>query len=126
MSVNFPKVNDVKVFVPAMDFDESLQFYKALGWQQNWVADDRTLAILELANNRFYLQDYYHKEWANNFMMHISIDDATAWWHHATKVLADGDYKRARVNKPKQESYGALVTYVWDPSGVLLHFAQFL
>jgi hypothetical protein len=28
------------------------------------------------------------------------------------------------VAAPKQEPYGACVTYVWDPSGVLLHLAQ--
>ena len=29
-----------------------------------------------------------------------------------------------RVNPPKEEDYGALVTYIWDPAGVLLHMAQ--
>ena len=28
------------------------------------------------------------------------------------------------VDGPKQEPYGALVTYVWDPSGILLHLAE--
>ena len=27
--------------------------------------------------------------------------------------------------KPQEQSYGALVTFVWDPSGVLLHFAEY-
>ena len=121
-----PIVNDVKVFVPAKDFDESLRFYKALGWQQNWLADDRSLAVLELSGHRFYLQNYYHKEWADNFMFHITVADANAWWEHAAAVIAAGDYKNARFRQPKEEPYGALVTYVWDPSGVLLHFAQFL
>lgn len=117
---------DVKMFVPALDFAKSLQFYEALGWQVNWVADDNGLAILELANGRFYLQNYYNKEWADNFMMHIVVDDAHAWWEHANSVIATGNYKFARMQKPKEEPYGAVVTYVWDPSGVLLHFAQFV
>ena len=118
--------NDVKIFAPAMNFSESLAFYKALGWQVNWLADDNSLAELELANCRFYLQNYYNKEWANNFMMHITVQDAKAWWQLASKVIKEGKYKFARLKEPKEESYGALVTYVWDPSGILLHFAEFL
>ena len=30
----------------------------------------------------------------------------------------------ARVAEPQQQDWGALVTYVWDPCGVLLHFTQ--
>ena len=119
-------VSDIKIFVPAKNFADSLAFYKAMGWQANWVADDNGLAVLELANHRFYLQNYYNKTWADNFMMHLTVQDATAWWEHAAKVIENGQYKNARVKKPKEESYGALVTYVWDPSGVLLHFAQTL
>ncbi len=118
-------VSDVKVFVPALDFKESLAFYQALGWKLNWKAD-HGLAELELANKRFYLQDYYSKDWAENFMMHILVDDAKAWWQHAADIIKVGDYKYARLNTPKLEDYGALVTHVWDPSGVLLHFAQML
>jgi predicted lactoylglutathione lyase len=120
--VNYPAASDVKVFVPAKNFRESLKFYTSLGWQQNW--QDENLAELELSGCRFYLQNYYNQKWADNFMMHITVSDAKAWWEHAAKVIAEGKYQYARLNEPKQEVYGALVTYVWDPSGVLLHFAQ--
>ena len=53
--MNIPKANDVKTFVPAMNFGESLKFYKALGWQVIFKADDGGLAELELADCRFYL-----------------------------------------------------------------------
>jgi len=116
---------DIKTFVPAKNFQESLRFYKALGWQVNFVADDESLAILELANTRFYLQNYYNKEWADNFMLHITVDDVESWHQHASTQITSGEFKTARVKKPQEEPYGALVTYVWDPCGVLLHFAQF-
>ena len=58
-------------------------------------------------------------------MMHITVDDARAWWEHASKVIENGAYEYARVREPQEQSYGALVTSVWDPSGVLLHFAQY-
>ena len=123
--VNSPTASDVKVFVPAMDFGQSIGFYDATGWKINWRADDDGLAELELANCRFYLQNYYNEDWANNFMMHITVDDARAWWQYASSVIAKGGYQYARLREPSEQSYGAIVTFVWDPSGVLLHFAQY-
>lgn len=117
---------DVKTFVPAMNFAESFDFYTQLGWESKFRAEDDGLAILELADSRFYLQNYYQKEWANNFMLHITVEDAQAWYEHASAVIAAGKWKYARLNEPKMQDYGALVTFVWDPSGVLLHFAQFV
>ncbi len=116
---------DVKVFVPAKDFRESLRFYTALGWQLSYRADNDDIAELELASYRFYLQNYYNKAWANNFVLHVKVEDAHAWYQHVSMTIKDGNFKNARLNAPKEESYGALVTAVWDPSGVLLLFAQF-
>ena len=51
--------------------------------------------------------------------------DTTAAWHtHVESVLAAGAYGKARVTPPKLESWRFIVTYVYDPSGVLLHFSQ--
>ncbi len=115
-------VSDVRTFVPAKDFDLSREFYLALGWHLLW--SDENLAVLEIADQRFYLQNYYVKEWADNCMLHISVEDAGAWKEHASSVAEDIKYENVRVDGPKQQSYGALVTFVIDPSGVLLHFAE--
>ena len=116
-----PIATDVRVFAPAKDLDTSIGFYTALGWRLVWRDDG--LAELELAGHRFLMQNYYAKDWAENFMFHISVDDAAAWHAHAETVVAQ--YPGTRVAPPKREPYGAVVTYVWDPCGVLLHFAQF-
>lgn len=86
---------DVKVFMPAKDFGRSMGFYEAMGWKVNWRAEDDSLAELELAGNRVYLQNYYNKDWADNFMLHITVDDARGWWEHASKVIEEGGSRRA-------------------------------
>lgn len=120
MTLNL-QATDVKVFVPSKNYDDSLTYYKALGWKVLWKDDG--LAEMELAGFRFYLQNYYQKHWANNFMLYIDVAKAADWYDHITEVLAGHNFKYARVQPPKQEPH-ALVTYAWDPSGVLLHFAQ--
>ncbi|MEM9530460.1 MAG: VOC family protein [Pseudomonadota bacterium] len=117
-----PTARDVAIFVPARDFALSLRFYRELGWKENW--RNGGLAQLELAGQRFLLQDYYARKWADNFMMYITVDDAEAWFHHAIKLVEGGEFDDARATPPKREPHGATVTHVWDPCGVLLHFAQ--
>ncbi|MEX1106487.1 MAG: hypothetical protein WEB78_09835 [Ilumatobacteraceae bacterium] len=121
--VNPLAVTDVRPFVPAVDFHQSLAFYTALGWTTLW-SDDDGLALLSLAGSQLMLQDFYVKDWAENSMLVVEVADAAAWYRHIGRVLADGDLGNARVAEPQQKEWGALVTYVWDPCGVLLHFTQ--
>lgn len=116
------KLSDVRPFVPAKDFAISHAFYQALGWTTEYL--DEQLALMANGDHRFYLQRYYQKDWAENSMLHLSVADARACYDQIATVLASGAFAAARVAPPKQEAYGALVTYVWDPAGVLLHLAQ--
>lgn len=128
MSENEPNlhVNDIRVFVPARNFAESLRFYTRLGWTLNWQTDDASLAELELAGNRILLQNFYVKDWAHNFVFYISVDDAYAWHAHVSQILASEAFGDARVKSPVHEAHGALTTHVWDPGGLLIKFSQML
>ncbi len=114
--------SDVKAFIGSRDFDLSRDFYVAMGFKLNFETGD--IAELELGNCRFDLQDYYQRQWCENSMLHITVEDAEAWHRNAQSVLASRTYGAARVKAPEMQDYGALVTHVWDPVGVLLHFAQ--
>ena len=115
-------VTDVRPFIGAKDFDISRAFYEALGWTTDYLDDQ--LALMTNGAHRFYLQRYYQKDWLENTMLHLTVADAAACPQHTAAVRASAGYGEARGVPPKQEDYGALVTYVWDPAGVLLHLAQ--
>ena len=115
-------VSDVKPFIPAKNFEQSLKFYKELGWKELFRQDN--LAELEIGNHRFFLQDYYVRAWANNSMLYINVDNAQSWHEKISMVLKEGKFGPARVRPPELQDYGDLVTFAWDPSGVLLHFAE--
>jgi hypothetical protein len=114
--------HEIRTFVPSRDYALSKEFYSALGCELEWA--DEGLALFRLGNSRFYLQAYYVKEWAENCMLHISVKDAAACHAQIQELVDSGRFPSARAVPPKREPYGALVTYVWDPSGVLLHLAQ--
>ena len=114
-------IADLKTYVPASNFEESKQFYRALGFEltEGWgeTFDCR------LGNAQFRLQNYYVKEWAENFMMQFGVDDASAWFEHAKQIVESGRFQNVRVSEPEHVG-GAVVTHVWDPCGVLLIFVQ--
>lgn len=116
------QATELRTFLPAQDFDLAKQFYTALGARIDWC--DEHLALLSLAGSSFYLQKHYAKDWAENCMLHLAVQDAQGCFAQITALLASGRFPNARVATPRQEAHGALVTYVWDPSGVLLHLAQ--
>ena len=115
-------VTDIRPFIGSKDFDTSRDFYTAIGWNLNW--DNGNLAELELGGSRLYLQAYYQRKWCENSMLHVTVRSAQAWYDHVKNVLGDREYGAARIAPPKSEDYGALVTYIWDPVGILLHMAE--
>lgn len=116
-----PSIKDLKVYMPAKDFEQSKRFYTALGFtmSEGWGGT----ADFELNGNRFRLQDYYVREWANNFMVVMGVDDAEAWHQHAKRIADSGEFEGIRIKSPEVVD-GWLVLHVWDPSGVLLIFVE--
>lgn len=118
-----PAATDLRPFIPAQDFELSQRFYARLGWETRVVAPD--LALVTVSDHQsFYLQDYYVREVAENSMLHLTVTDAQAWYAHVVERMAGQPFGAARVQPPKLQAYGALVTFVHDPTGVLLHLCE--
>jgi hypothetical protein len=115
-------VSEIKPFIGSRDYDESKAFYQAIGWEMTF--DSQDICEMRLGGNFFYLQRYYDRKWCENSMLHITVEDAHSWYERVKLVLDERKFGAARVDPPREQSYGALVTFVWDPVGVLLHFAQ--
>src|SRR5947209_2548949 len=71
--------------VPARDFLTSKQFYCDLGFQSKLLTDD--LAEMSLGACSFLLQNYYVREWADNFVVHLYVSNVHLWWERI--VAAD-------------------------------------
>ncbi|MEM6731584.1 MAG: VOC family protein, partial [Myxococcota bacterium] len=73
---------EVKAFVPARDFERSKQFYQDLGF--TLASDMEGLAYFKHGSTAFLLQNFYVKEHAENFMMHLLVEDVDGWWNAIT------------------------------------------
>lgn len=114
-----PSIKKLVVYVPAQDFEVSKAFYSALGFELTEGFGDTT--DCRLGGAVFRLQNYYVKDWANNFMIKLDVDDVDAWYAHIKRVLDQGHYGSARMAKPEMVG-DTKVLHVVDPSGVLLIF----
>ena len=114
-------IKDLKPYVPVKDFELSKRFYSALGFKMSpgWGGT----ADFEMSGYRFRLQDSYVKDWANNFMIVMGVDDAEAWHQHVRQITSAGEFKGVRFGPPKKGD-DSLVLEVIDPTGVLLVFVQ--
>ena len=67
------QVDDIRVFIPSKDYEVSKSFYQALGFNMDYVSDDRTL--FENGDCFFFLQRFYNQELANNLVLQLSVLD---------------------------------------------------
>jgi catechol 2,3-dioxygenase-like lactoylglutathione lyase family enzyme len=111
----------MRPFVPAKDFDRSKRFYEALGFEK---VLDGEVAIFNAASGGFILQRYYQKDWAENFMMQLLVDDLDAWWAHIETLDLTLKFAVQPAKPPAMQQWGLRTAYVYDPSGVLWHVAQ--
>lgn len=117
-----PTINELKVYVPAEDFEESKAFYRELGFELTEAWGGNFDCRLGMAI--FRLQNYFVKDWAENLMLQFEVDDARAWYEHVKPIIDSGRYKNARVGPPEQYGDDTTIVHVHDPCGVLLIFIQ--
>jgi len=115
-------VRSIRPFVPANNFELSKRFYADIGFEV--VPLGESMAEMRLGQHSFLLQDYFVQQWAENFVMHMMVDDVEAWWVHIASLDLPGRYGVPRPRVPRLESWGLKVAYVFDPSGVLWHIAE--
>jgi len=108
-------------FLPAKDFDLSKAFYEALGFEKLLDSD---VAIFAAGSGGFVLQRYFQKEWAENAMMQLMVDDLDAWWAWIVALDLPRRFNVQPPRPPAQQPWGLRVAYVFDPSGVLWHIAE--
>jgi uncharacterized glyoxalase superfamily protein PhnB len=112
----------LRPFVPAANFDTSLRFYTDLGFEAFRLGD--AMASMQLGAFSFLLHAFDREEFAHNFVMHLLVKDVGPWWSRIAALDLAGRYGVQAPSAPKLQPWGLVVAYVFDPSGVLWHFAE--
>lgn len=84
------EIRAFRPFLPAKEFETSLRFYKAIGFHAYPLGE--SLAELSLGTHAFLLQGCYVKEWAENTVMHVLVEDVDVWWRHLDSLALNRQF----------------------------------
>ncbi len=109
-------------FVPSgANFDRSLEFFAALGFEQVWRQDK--LAALRFGGAFFLLQDIDVPEWQKNQMIVFEVGDLDQYWSEIEAKHLDAAFAGAKLKPPTEFPWGREV-HIIDPGGVCWHVRE--
>ena len=115
------KFMSLEPFVPSgSDFEASKQFFQEIGFRISWDAGD--YIGFERDGCKFILQKYDNKQFAENFMINVKVDDVEEF----QKLVIEKELPAKfgiKVSLPKQQPYGKEVN-ITDMAGVCWHFVE--
>ena len=115
------RVTEIKAFVPSKDFNLSKQFYKDIGFTM--ASEGGGVAYFHFDHVSFLLQDFCAEGFAENFMMHILVEDVDAWWNRVHESSVSAKYG-VKVSNIESQPWRMRDFCLADPSGVLWRIGQ--
>ena len=116
------EIKSIRTFIGAKEYKISRSFYQDLGFGEKVISEK--MSLFTIGGLSFYLQDYYVKDWVDNSMVLLEVQDVDKYWRFIQQLELDKKYPGIQLIPVQQNDWGkeCLIT---DPSGVLWHFAEF-
>ena len=112
----------IRPFIGAKDYEFSRSFYRDLGFQEKVLFPDMCLFTTEQTG--FYLQNAYVKDWIDNSMIFLEVDDIDRYWKELSALNLPARYQGVKLTAIRNFDWGR-ECYLHDPSGILWHLGQF-
>ena len=116
------KVISIRPFIGAKDFAVSRSFYRAFGFAETVLSPAMSYFVMQRFG--FYLQDAYVKDWIDNTMLFLEVEDVEKYWAELSVLDLPGQYQGVRITTIQSEPWGK-EGFVHDPSGILWHIGEF-
>lgn len=115
-------VKSIRPFIGAKDFELSRSFYRDLGFEERELSHN--LSVFKTGTIAFYLQDGYVKDWIDNTMIFLEVDDVARYWDELLALNLTTKYKNVKLTPIRTEPWGR-ECFLHDPTGILWHFGEF-
>ncbi len=116
------KGKSIRPFIGAKEFDVSRSFYRDLGFEEKILFPN--MSYFKSGELGFYLQDAYIREWVDNSMVFMEVDNVERFWKELLKLNLPLKYENVRLTPIQYFGWGN-ECYLHDPSGILWHFGEF-
>jgi hypothetical protein len=118
------KAKSIRPFIGAKNYAISRKFYQDLGFEESIISPD--MSYFKTNEIGFYLQDAYIKDWIDNSMIFMEVDDVQRFWNELVALDLTSKYKYDKVRlTPIRELAWGRECFLHDPSGILWHFGEF-
>lgn len=117
------QATNIRTFIGAKNYEESRTFYRELDFQEVEISKEMCLFKVN-EHLAFYLQDYYVKNWVDNSMFFLEVDNVEKCWEDLNQRELHHKYERVKLSPIKTWDWGR-ECFLHDPSGILWHFGQF-
>ena len=116
------KAKSLRAFIGAKNFEISRNFYKDLGFEE--VILFHNMSLFTKDGFAFYLQDAYVKDWIDNTMLFLEVEDVKECYEELLSLNLPAKYEDTRLSPIQHNDWGS-ECFVYDPSGILWHFGEF-
>ena len=72
----------------------------------------------------FYLQNAYVRDWIDNSMIFMEVEDVNRFWNELLALGLTPKYKNVKLTPIRENDWGR-ECFIHDPSGILWHVGEF-
>jgi hypothetical protein len=116
------KAISIRPFIGAWNFEISRNFYRDLGFQETVLYP--TMSLFKSGDLSFYLQDAYVKDWVDNTMIFMEVQNVDQFLEELFRLKLETKYQGVRISPVREYDWGR-ECFLHDPSGILWHFGEF-
>ncbi len=117
------QAKSVRAFIGAKDYEISRAFYKNLGFKE--VVISASMSYFKIFETMgFYLQKAYVKDWVDNTMLFVEVENVEEHWKQLQQLDLHNKYEGVRLSNIVHNDWGS-ECFLHDPSGILWHFGAF-
>ncbi len=116
------KAVSIRPFIGAKNYEQSRNFYRDLGFQESILTQNMSYFKTDVIG--FYLQDAYVKDWVDNSMIFLEVEDVGRYWAELSKLDLIKKYKDVKLTPIRDYDWGR-ECFMHDPSGILWHIGEF-
>ena len=116
------QIKSIRPFIGAKNYELSRNFYSDLGFKENILSAE--MSYFDMNGFGFYLQSAYVKDWVDNTMIFMELDDVKIFWDKLLELELTSKYKNIKLVPIRELDWGK-ECFLHDPSGILWHFGEF-
>ncbi len=112
----------IRTFIGSKNYTISRNFYLDLGFSE--IITSKNMSYFSIGEFGFYLQDAYVKDWIDNSMIFLELDNLKSTLKNIQNLGLTEKYENVRLSEIKYNEWGKEF-FLHDPSGILWHFGNF-